>query len=98
MDLSISRLGPAKINSPLRLSTERGDRVCNFVPDDERILYDVSLRSCRACHSDPAVEPLSLERAGPREHIYFDPNKLRVGIVTCGGVWPGINDGRDLPR
>ncbi len=92
MDLSISRLGPAKINSPLRLSTERGDRVCNFVPDDERILYDVSLRSCRACHSDPAVEPLSLERAGPREHIYFDPNKLRVGIVTCGGLCPGIND------
>jgi 6-phosphofructokinase 1 len=92
MDFTISRLGPAKINSPLRLSTERGDRVCNFVPDDERILYDVSLRSCRACRSDPAVEPLSLERAGPREHIYFDPSKVRVGIVTCGGLCPGINN------
>ena len=92
MDLSISRLGPAKINSPLRLSTERGDRVCNFVPDDERILYDVSLRTCQACRNDPASVPLSFERAGPREHIYFDPNKVRVGIVTCGGLCPGTND------
>ncbi|MBW1806810.1 MAG: ATP-dependent 6-phosphofructokinase [Deltaproteobacteria bacterium] len=92
MDLSISRLGPAKINSPLRLSTERGDRVCNFVSDDERILYDVSLRTCQACRNDPASVPLSFERAGPREHIYFDPNKVRVGIVTCGGLCPGTND------
>ena len=92
MDLSISRLGPAKINSPLKLSTKRGDRVCNFVPDDDRILYEVSLRACQACRSDTAFEPLTMEQAGPREHIYFDPSKVRVGIVTCGGLCPGINN------
>ena len=30
--------------------------------------------------------------AGPREKIYFDPSKLKCGIVTCGGLCPGIND------
>jgi 6-phosphofructokinase 1 len=30
--------------------------------------------------------------AGPREKIYFDPNTLRCGIVTCGGLCPGLND------
>jgi 6-phosphofructokinase 1 len=30
--------------------------------------------------------------AGPRERIYFDPSKLKCGIVTCGGLCPGLND------
>lgn len=30
--------------------------------------------------------------AGPREKIYFDPSKLKCGIVTCGGLCPGLND------
>jgi 6-phosphofructokinase 1 len=32
-----------------------------------------------------------MERAGPREKIYFDPSKVRAGIVTCGGLCPGLN-------
>jgi 6-phosphofructokinase 1 len=35
----------------------------------------------------------SFEVAGPRKEIYFDPSKLRCGIVTCGGLCPGLNDG-----
>ena len=34
----------------------------------------------------------TFELAGPRETIYFDPHKLKCGIVTCGGLCPGIND------
>jgi 6-phosphofructokinase 1 len=30
--------------------------------------------------------------AGPREKIYFDPSKTRCGIVTCGGLCPGLNN------
>jgi 6-phosphofructokinase 1 len=29
--------------------------------------------------------------AGPREKIYFDPSKLKCGVVTCGGLCPGVN-------
>lgn len=33
-----------------------------------------------------------MEAAGPREKLFFDPAKLTCGIVTCGGLCPGIND------
>jgi 6-phosphofructokinase 1 len=33
-----------------------------------------------------------LELAGPREKIFFDPAQTVCGIVTCGGLCPGIND------
>lgn len=32
------------------------------------------------------------ERAGPRASLYFEPANTRAGIVTCGGLCPGIND------
>ncbi len=36
--------------------------------------------------------PVSFEKAGPRENIYFEPAKTKVGIVTCGGLCPGLNN------
>ena len=30
--------------------------------------------------------------AGPREKLFFDPKHTRAGIVTCGGLCPGLND------
>ena len=38
------------------------------------------------------MDPAAFELAGPREQIYFNPNDLRCGIVTCGGLCPGLND------
>lgn len=38
------------------------------------------------------VEALSFEEAGPREKIFFNPAQTVAGIVTCGGLCPGIND------
>lgn len=31
-------------------------------------------------------------RAGARETIYMDPEKVTAAIVTCGGLCPGLND------
>ena len=39
--------------------------------------------------ADPGLE---FELAGPRERIFFDPKQARAGIVTCGGLCPGLND------
>jgi 6-phosphofructokinase 1 len=39
-----------------------------------------------------ALDLPGFEPAGPRRSIFFDPAKLRVGVVTCGGLCPGIND------
>jgi len=33
-----------------------------------------------------------LEKAGPRQRVFFDPDGLRAAIVTCGGLCPGLND------
>jgi len=31
-------------------------------------------------------------RAGPRSLTHFDPTQVRAGIVTCGGLCPGLNN------
>lgn len=30
-------------------------------------------------------------RAGPREKVYFKPEKVKACVVTCGGLCPGLN-------
>ena len=42
--------------------------------------------------TDSEGNPLSVELAGPREKIFFDPARTKAAIVTCGGLCPGIND------
>ena len=37
-------------------------------------------------------EVLSFERPGPFKNLFFEPSKVNVGIVTCGGLCPGLND------
>jgi 6-phosphofructokinase 1 len=35
--------------------------------------------------------PPSFMEAGPKEKLYFDPKEVRIGIVTPGGIAPGLN-------
>lgn len=37
-------------------------------------------------------EELLFELAGPRARLFFDPKQIRAGIVTCGGLCPGLNN------
>lgn len=30
-------------------------------------------------------------KAGPRNHILFDPDEVKACIITCGGLCPGLN-------
>jgi 6-phosphofructokinase 1 len=42
---------------------------------------------------ESGVEPgIQFELAGPRGKLFFDPRQTRAGIVTCGGLCPGLND------
>lgn len=36
--------------------------------------------------------PVTFEKAGPRERIFFDPARTRAAMVTCGGLSPGLNN------
>ncbi|KXS09198.1 pyrophosphate-dependent phosphofructokinase [Gonapodya prolifera JEL478] len=42
-------------------------------------------------HPDAFASPL-VEKAGPRAALYWDPKTVRVAVVTCGGLCPGLNN------
>ncbi len=87
----IETLGPTTVQSPINLGTEPGDLLADFTPEDARVVADLDLKMIKE-FVEMGVDPPSMEVAGPREKIYFDPSKLKVGIVTCGGLCPGLND------
>ncbi len=93
MDLQtqIRHLGENKYPSPLKLSKYKDDGIFNYVDDSERILYDTTLLNFKKCIAS-GEEPVSFEKAGPREKLYFNPSKVKAGIVTCGGLCPGLNN------
>jgi len=62
-----------------------------FVDDEKRVLFHSDLREVENL-LEAGRKPASFETAGPRQKIYFDPSKLKCGIVTCGGIYPGLND------
>jgi len=90
-DFTVDTLGQCKNPSPIKLSTVEGDFVANYVKDNEFIRYNVDVY---AGEKDATEKQLSnlIEKAGPRELIYFNPAHVNAGIVTCGGLCPGIND------
>jgi 6-phosphofructokinase 1 len=85
--LSVSSLGKRAFPSPLKLSTTRGDGIGDFTPDGARLLHRADFVAGEEVRLD-----LAFEKAGPREHIFFDPAETVAAIVTCGGLCPGLNN------
>ena len=90
IDFTIPVLGDRTIKSPVGLSKEKGDYLANYVPENQYILYDIE-SSGKVSARDFNPNEL-LEKAGPREKIFFDPSKVHAAIVTCGGLCPGLNN------
>ncbi len=89
VDFTVEDLGKRTIKSPIELSKVAGDFIANYVTDEElvRMGIDVKLDS-----QAPLKRSDVFEAAGPREMIYFSPQHVHAGIVTCGGLCPGLND------
>ncbi|KAM7508018.1 hypothetical protein LguiA_018471 [Lonicera macranthoides] len=74
------------------------DQKDGYVNDNDRALLKVikyaSPTSAGAECIDPECSWVEqwVHRAGPRRHIYFDLAEVKAGIVTCGGLCPGLND------
>ena len=79
----IQSLGRPKIPSPLSVGY--------FKSDDERVLSDIFIDVKKGRAAKPLKAP-ALEVAGPRARIYFEPQKVKAAVVSCGGLCPGIND------
>ena len=75
--MNINTLGEARFPSPQPF----------HVSDKARVLFNVIVDP-----EAPPSEELLFEVAGPRERLFFDPKETRAGIVTCGGLCPGLNN------
>jgi 6-phosphofructokinase 1 len=82
---AVRRLGPCRYASPLGLSSTPGDFIPDYTADGARVLVEVE-------YTDGAPPRVAgFERAGARRQLFFDPAAARAGIVTCGGLCPGLN-------
>ena len=75
--MDITALGKPLIKSPKE----------HFTDDNHKIPYLI-IKGLQS----PPEDDLHFELAGPREKLFFAPEQTRVGIVTCGGLCPGLND------
>jgi len=75
--MKINVLGEPRFSSPVRGAVSDSLRV------PEQIVHEAGA---------PPKSELSFELAGPRAKLFFDPGETRAGIVTCGGLCPGLND------
>lgn len=62
-----------------------------FIDERCRVLYTSDLSTVADGLADSS-RLLSFEKAGAREKLFFNPEQINCGIVTCGGLCPGIND------
>jgi 6-phosphofructokinase 1 len=82
-EFAVSRLGAQRFVPDARAGHRTIDdaaRVAAYVRSDE----------CQPYLSAGEEQP-SFEIAGRRASLFFDPTKVRPGIVTCGGLCPGQN-------
>src|SRR6476620_5206556 len=70
--------------NPITLGETRFDsKLSHTISDEVRIPE----------HIEIGAEPgFQFELAGPRAKLFFDPRQTRAGIVTCGGLCPGLNN------
>ncbi|MFC1509126.1 ATP-dependent 6-phosphofructokinase [Candidatus Omnitrophota bacterium] len=90
-DFSIDKLGQSRHKSPLTELFAGSDLSKGFVDEKAQNVYDPRLDSIRL-YNDSGEDPPSMEVAGPRQKIFFQPSEVRAAIVTCGGLCPGLND------
>ncbi len=85
MDFSIKTLGKCRHKSPLIGNLNKLQSA--FVDDTKRVRLNVLVDE----NSKNTDEP-TLELAGQRKELFFNPPYTRAAIVTCGGLCPGLND------
>ena len=90
-DLQVRRLGECRHDSALARYVSGRRTNEHYVDEDDRVLMDDTL-SLITSHGLSLDQVPSLEPGGPRRRLFFAPGATRVGVVTCGGLCPGLND------
>lgn len=84
MKTEVETLGECKVDNPADYEFYTGKEAI--------VLYDTIYNSPDEIPLRLAQGPMYFEQAGPQEKIFFDPSQVVAGIVSCGGLCPGIND------
>jgi 6-phosphofructokinase 1 len=71
------------MNTPMLGEPRFASKLSHTVSDDVRIPERIETGA------DPG---LKFELAGPRAKLFFDAKQTRAGVVTCGGLCPGLNN------
>ncbi|MEO6053057.1 MAG: 6-phosphofructokinase, partial [Chthoniobacterales bacterium] len=90
-DLQVETLGPCNFDSPLHRFSRRQGSPYRFITERERVIVEDNINHLRSLVESGQEIP-SVEVAGPRSRIFFDPEITGVAIVTCGGLCPGLNN------
>jgi len=88
-EVKIKDLGRCLLPSPI--AKHLGDAALHFVGEADKVLVNDCRSYLEAANERPSELP-AFELAGPRNKIFFDPRMVKVGIVTCGGLCPGLNN------
>ncbi|AYE36575.1 ATP-dependent 6-phosphofructokinase [Borrelia turcica IST7] len=87
LDFRIESLGECKQNNPL-INFYASESHVHFANEINKIRFSV-YKNEESCDK---YEDILLEKAGPRDKIYFIPKHVKAAITTCGGLCPGFND------
>ena len=74
----VTSLGECQVLSPI---------LARHLADDVRVPDQIHWRGGR-----PPEDPDLFGQAGPRSRLFFEPERTRAAIVTCGGLCPGLNN------
>ena len=80
---NVDTLGECTIASPVRHH--------DFIPEGDRVYLTENIAVLEYWEKRLGHKP-SFERAGPLRKIFHDPSWTRVGILTAGGLCPGLNN------
>jgi 6-phosphofructokinase 1 len=71
------------MNTPTLGEPRFASTLSHTMSDDVRIPERIEVGA------EPGIQ---FELAGPRAKLFFDPKQTRAGVVTCGGLCPGLNN------
>jgi 6-phosphofructokinase 1 len=89
-DVAIEDLGECRFPSPA--AAHLGESAMHFVGEADKVLVNDRLSQLPTSSPELLRQLPAFELAGPRNRVFFDPGKVRAGIVTCGGLCPGLNN------
>ncbi|AWG43079.1 diphosphate--fructose-6-phosphate 1-phosphotransferase [Candidatus Borreliella tachyglossi] len=87
LDFRIESLGECKQDNPL-IDFYASESHIHFADKTNKIRFSI-YKNEEGCDK---YEDILLEKAGPRDKIYFIPRHVKAAITTCGGLCPGFND------